>query len=195
MFEAQISYAENALQPVLSSETVHFHYGKHHNGYATNLNQLIKGTNFEGCDLKEIISESRGKNAKIFNNAAQLFNHDFYWKCLKVSNVLPAGLLKNLIDKQFGSIDKFKNEYINVAGTLFGSGWSWLVLEKDHLKFLNTSNAETPIGTSDIPLCVVDLWEHAYYIDYRNNRADYVTKIVNSCIDWNFCESQLNMVG
>ena len=212
MFEAKIGYGEDALQPVLSSETIRFHYGKHHVGYATNLNKLIAGTSFESISLENIIIDSRNRDVKIFNNAAQLFNHDFYWKCLKLKGLpqngplhdsyqkclnkkrLPRnGPFMDLINKQFGNFEKFQEEYISFAGGLFGSGWSWLVLdEKGNLKFINTQNAETPIGTSDIPLCVIDLWEHAYYIDYRNDRATYLQKIIENCVKWDFCESQMN---
>lgn len=193
MFEAEINYTENVLQPVLSSETIRFHYGKHHVGYATNLNKLIAGTSFENSSLEKIIADSRNRDIKIFNNAAQLFNHNFYWNCLNLQGLPQNGPFMDLINKQFDNFEKFQEEYMSFAGGLFGSGWSWLVLdEKGHLKFINTQNAETPVGTSDTPLCVIDLWEHAYYIDYRNNRADYLQKIIKNCINWSFCESQMS---
>ena len=179
------------MEPVLSSETINFHYGKHHVGYANTLNSLIKDTEFENLSLEEIIVKSRGTQPKIFNNASQLFNHNFYWKCLKVSASLPDGKLKDMINSQFGDFEKFRQEYAAFAGTMFGSGWSWLVFENGKLKFLNTSNAENPIGSDAKPLCVIDLWEHAYYIDYRNNRAGYVEQVLNECINWEFCDSQL----
>jgi Fe-Mn family superoxide dismutase len=152
---------------------------------------LIENTEFKNLSLEQIIIKTRNHNPKIFNNAAQLFNHDFYWKCLKNSSKLPSAKLLNLVNNQFGDFYKFCNEYIIFAGTMFGSGWSWLVEENGVLKFLNTANAENPIGLGATPLCVVDLWEHAYYIDYRNNRAEYIKKIIMNCINWNFCESQL----
>ena len=191
MFSATIEYSEKALEPFLSSETINYHYGKHHTGYANTLNSLIENTEFKNLSLEQIIIKTRNHNPKIFNNAAQLFNHDFYWKCLKKSSELPSAKLLNLVNNQFGDFDKFRNEYIIFAGTMFGSGWSWLVEENGVLKFLNTANAENPIGSGATPLCVVDLWEHAYYIDYRNNRAEYIKKIIMNCINWNFCESQL----
>ena len=191
MFSAQIEYSEKELEPFLSSETINFHYGKHHIGYANTLNSLIKNTEFQELSLEQIIIKSRDNQQKIFNSASQLFNHNFYWKCLKVSNEIPSGKLKSLIENQFGSFEKFCEEYIAFAGTMFGSGWSWLLEEKGKLKFFNTSNAENPIGSNVKILCVVDLWEHAYYIDYRNNRADYTAKIIRHCINWSFCESLL----
>ena len=191
MFSATIEYSEKALEPFLSSETINYHYGKHHTGYANTLNSLIENTEFKNLSLEQIIIKTRNLNPKIFNNAAQLFNHDFYWKCLKNSSKLPSAKLLNLVNNQFGDFYKFCNEYIIFAGTMFGSGWSWLVEENGVLKFLNTANAENPIGLGATPLCVVDLWEHAYYIDYRNNRAEYIKKTIMNCINWNFCESQL----
>ena len=191
MFSATIEYSEKALEPFLSSETINYHYGKHHTGYANTLNSLIENTEFKNLSLEQIIIKTRNHNPKIFNNAAQLFNHDFYWKCLKNPSELPSAKLLNLVNNQFGDFYKFCNEYIIFAGTMFGSGWSWLVEENGVLKFLNTANAENPIGSGATHLCVVDLWEHAYYIDYRNNRAEYIKKIIMNCINWNFCESQL----
>lgn len=197
MFSAKIEYSDEALEPFLSSEALKFHYGKHHVGYANTLNLLIEGTEFEGLHLDEIIVKSRGTNEKIFNNASQLFNHNFYWQCLKNEGKTSQKKLKDLVQAQFGSFDKFLDEYIAFASTLFGSGWSWLVFNSStptdtgNLKFVNTSNAENPVGSVDIPICVIDLWEHAYYVDYRNNRTDYIQKIVENCINWSFCESRL----
>ncbi|GHT91138.1 superoxide dismutase [Fe] [Alphaproteobacteria bacterium] len=191
IFQAQIAYKNTALVPVLNAETIDYHYGKHHCGYAKTLNSLIENTKFADKDLKEIITQSRGIDQKIFNNAAQLFNHDFYWKCLKVSKYKPLGKLKGLAEDQFNSFDEFLNQYISFANTMFGSGWCWLVLENEKLSFVNTQNAETVIGTNKNVICVVDLWEHAYYIDYRNDRASYINLIIRECINWEFCESQL----
>lgn len=201
MFSARIGYPKTALEPLISAETVSFHYGKHHVGYANTLNSLIKGTSFEKLSLENIIEKSRGVDQKVFNNAAQLFNHDFYWECLKKSEANPSEKFINLVSRQFGNFDKFLNEYISFATALFGSGWSWLVLDSGsssatplpRLSFLNTSNAENPVGSQSTPVCVIDLWEHAYYIDYRNNRAEYVQKVVKNCINWGFCESRLRI--
>ena len=191
MFTPEINYQDNSLEPFLTSEAIKFHFGKHHVGYCNTLNSLIKNTEYENLPLTEIIIQSRNKDVKIFNNASQLFNHNFYWKCLKINGEAPNGKLKSLIEEQFGNFDTFLQKFIDHAGSLFGSGWCWLVNDHGKLKFLNTQNVENPIGTELIPLCVIDLWEHAYYIDYRNNRAEYLNKIVKNCINWNFCESQV----
>lgn len=192
MFSAQISFVRDALEPILSSETIDYHYGKHHVGYANTLNGLINGTEYQQLPLEQIILLSKRNNQlKIFNNAAQLFNHDFYWKCLSTSEKLPSENLLHLINKQFGNFDKFREEYISFASTMFGSGWSWLVYNNSNLDFLNTTNADNPLGSDAIPLCVIDLWEHAYYIDYRNDRATYVKNIITDGINWDFCSSNL----
>jgi Fe-Mn family superoxide dismutase len=191
VFHAQIAYKNTELIPILSSETIDYHHGMHHQGYAKALNLLIENTKFADKTLEEIIVQSRGEDAKIFNNAAQLFNHDFYWKCLMVSQEKPTKKLKNLIENQFESFDVFLDCYVSFANTMFGSGWCWIILENEKLSFVNTQNAETPLGTNQKPVCVIDLWEHAYYIDYRNDRASYIKKIIRECINWKFCESQL----
>lgn len=182
--EAKISYKNSELSPILSEETIDFHYGKHHCGYAKTLNSLIVGTEFENMSLENMIVASRGKDQKIFNNASQVFNHDFYWKCLKKGQNAPEGKLKSMIDQQFNSFDAFLKDYIDFASTMFGSGWSWLVEKDGILSFLNTQNAENPIGSGYKPVCVIDLWEHAYYIDYRNNRASYIENLIKNCINW-----------
>lgn len=190
MFSAQIAYDEDYLRPVISPETIRFHYGKHHQGYANTLNSLIQGTEFQNLPLEQIIVQSRDRQPKIFNNASQLFNHDFYWKCLKTSAEQPSKALGQAIQAQFGGFNAFCDAYIIFAGTIFGSGWSWLVAEGNQLKFINTTNAENPIGSEQKPVCVIDLWEHAYYIDYRNDRATYIKNLVKQGINWDFCESQ-----
>ena len=191
-FIASIPYSNEALEPLLSEETISFHYGKHHCGYAATLNQLIKDTDFEGRQLESIVIKARGVNQKIFNNAAQLYNHDFYWQCLKVSGDSPSGMLEQLIKEQFSGFDDFISQYQSFASTVFGSGWSWLVKNAKHqLEFINTQNAGTPLGTGSLPVCVIDLWEHAYYLDYRNNRAEYLKKLLATGINWNFCSEQL----
>jgi Fe-Mn family superoxide dismutase len=190
IFRAQMPYDNNAsLVPILSAETVDYHYGKHHAGYAKTLQALVDGTDFSGKSLEEIIDASRGTNQKIFNNASQLFNHDFYWKCLGISERKPTGKLKDIILSQYGSFDKFLSEYISCASGLFGSGWSWLILENGNLSFVNTKSSEIPTGSDTKLICVVDLWEHAYYIDYRNDRASYINSSITKCINWEFCES------
>ncbi|MDR1983044.1 MAG: superoxide dismutase [Holosporaceae bacterium] len=191
IFQAQIAHKNTELIPILSSEAIDYHYGKHHCGYAKTLNSLIENTKFADKTLEEIIVQSRGVDGKIFNNAAQLFNHDFYWKCLATPTHGPTKKLKSLVENQFKSLDEFLNRYISFANTAFGSGWCWVVLENENLSFVNTQNAETPLGTDQKAICVIDLWEHAYYIDYRNDRALYISKIIKECINWEFCASQL----
>jgi Fe-Mn family superoxide dismutase len=191
-FQAQNIHTE--LTPVLSSKTIDYHYGKHHCGYAKTLNTLVEKTKFADKPLEEIIAQSRGVDQKIFNNAAQLFNHDFYWKCLNVSSEQPTGKLQHLAKAQFASFEEFVNQYIAHANTMFGSGWCWVVWEKGQLAFINTQNAETPVGTNQKAICVIDLWEHAYYIDYYNDRALYISRILKECINWKFCESQLELL-
>jgi Fe-Mn family superoxide dismutase len=193
IFQAQIAYKNTSLIPILSSEAIDYHHGKHHCGYAKTLNSLIKNTKFADKTLEEIIIQSRSVDTKIFNNAAQLFNHDFYWKCLSPSIGKPTGKLKTLAENQFQSLEAFLSQYISSASTMFGSGWCWVVLENENLSFVNTQNAETPLGTNKKAICVIDLWEHAYYIDYRNDRASYINKIIRECINWEFCESQLKI--
>jgi Fe-Mn family superoxide dismutase len=192
-YEAYIPYENTELAPILSSETIDYHYGKHHCGYAKTLYSLIENTeSIVGKSLEEFIVQSRGVNQKIFNNAAQLFNHNFYWKCLKPTSDEATGRLKILAENQFGSFYELLNQYISFANTMFGSGWAWLVIGRDEkLSFVNTQNADTPLGVPQSPLCVVDLWEHAYYIDYRNDRSAYIDKIIRECVNWAFCESQL----
>lgn len=191
-FKAQIPFENNALEPFLSTEAIKYHYGKHHQGYANTLNSLIINTDFAKMSLIDIIKFSRNKHEKIFNNASQIYNHDFYWNCLTNTKTHPNGKLAQMIKQQFESTEKFFDTYINFAGTMFGSGWSWLLEQNEELIFLNTSNAENPIGSSQKPICVIDLWEHAYYIDYRNDRAKYINTLIRNHINWDFCEKMLN---
>ena len=179
-----LPYSLDALQPHISKETLEFHYGKHHQTYVTNLNNLIKGTEFEGKSLEDIVKKSSGG---IFNNAAQVWNHTFYWNSLSPNGGgEPTGALGEAIKKKWGSFDKFKEEFAKVAIGTFGSGWAWLVKKADgSLDFASTSNAATPLTGADKPLLTCDVWEHAYYIDYRTKRPDYVGafwKLVN----WEF---------
>jgi Fe-Mn family superoxide dismutase len=179
-----LPYAKNALEPVISTETIDYHYGKHHQAYVTNLNNLIKGTEFENSSLEEIILKSSGG---IFNNAAQVWNHTFYWNGFKPKGGgTPTGELAAAIDKAFGSFDEFKKQFTQKAITTFGSGWAWLVKNKDgSLSLESTSNAATPMTKDQTALLTIDVWEHAYYVDYRNARPKYIEefwKIVN----WNF---------
>lgn len=178
-----LPYEKDALEPHISKETIEYHYGKHHQAYVDNLNKLIVGTEFEGKSLEDIIMKSSGG---IFNNAAQVWNHTFYWNCLSPSPAKqPSGKIKEAIDAEFGSFDEFKSKFTTAALTLFGSGWAWLVKNKDgKLEIIQTSNAETPIRDGMTPLMVCDVWEHAYYIDKQNRRPAYLDSFWE-VLDWN----------
>ena len=185
-----LPFAKDALEPVISSETLDYHHGKHHNTYVTNLNNLIPGTEFENASLEEIIMKSEGG---IFNNAAQVWNHTFYWNCLRSpsDDNAPDGALADAINGAFGSFEEFKKAFASSGATNFGSGWTWLVRNEDgSLEIVNTSNAGNPMTAGKKPLLTADVWEHAYYIDYRNARPAYLEafwKIVN----WDFVAANL----
>lgn len=185
----QLPYSLDALEPHISKETLEYHYGKHHNAYVTNLNKLIPGTEFEHLSLEEIIMKSKGG---IFNNAAQVWNHSFYWLCLSPNGGgEPTGKLAEAINQAFGSFDAFKEQFTQAAITTFGSGWAWLVQDKDgQLKITSTSNAGTPMTEGVNALLTCDVWEHAYYIDYRNLRPDYV-KAFWSLVNWEFVANNM----
>ncbi|NVP17755.1 superoxide dismutase [Fe] [Candidatus Gracilibacteria bacterium] len=190
MFELpKLPYEKNALEPYISSETLEYHYGKHHQAYVTNLNNLIVGTEFENMSLEEIIKKS---SAGIFNNAAQVWNHTFYWNCLSPNaGGIANGEVSKLIDRDFGSFENFKEKFSTSAIGNFGSGWTWLVLNSDlELEIYNTSNAATTLTTDKKALLVVDVWEHAYYIDTRNARPKYVENFWN-LVNWDFVNSNL----
>jgi len=179
-----LPYAKNELVPHISEETVEYHYGKHHQTYVTNLNNLIPGTEFDGLTLEEIIVKSSGP---IFNNAAQVWNHTFYWNSLAPKGGgLPTGALANAINTTFGSFEKFKEEFTKCAVTTFGSGWAWLVKNTDgSLSLVSTSNAGCPLTTGQTPLLTCDVWEHAYYIDFRNARPSYLEAFW-ALVNWDF---------
>jgi len=179
-----LPYPLDGLQPHISKETLEFHYGKHHQTYVTNLNNLIKGTEFESASLEEIVKKSSGG---VFNNAAQIWNHTFYWNSLSPKGGgAPSGALAAAIDKNWGSFEAFKEAFTKSAVGNFGSSWTWLVKKADgSLDIVNTSNAATPVTTADTPLITCDLWEHAYYIDYRNRRPDYLGAFW-SLVNWDF---------
>ncbi len=185
----QLPYAIDALAPHISAETLEFHHGKHHKAYVDNLNKMISGTEFEVMDLEGIIKKSSGG---IFNNAAQIWNHTFYWNCLSpAGGGQPTGDLAAAIDGAFGSFDEFKKQFSQTAVTTFGSGWGWLVKKGDgSLALQSTSNAGTPLTTGDSPLLTCDVWEHAYYIDYRNARPKYVETFWN-LVNWDFVARNL----
>lgn len=177
-----LPYEMNALEPYISQKTLEFHYGKHHRTYVENLNKLIAGTKFENMSLEEIIKEAAGKAEYqgIFNNAAQAWNHAFFWKCMKKGGGKPQGAILSRIEKDFGSYEKFREEFKNAAVTQFGSGWAWLVEQDGKLAIMKTANADTPIAHGLKALLTVDVWEHAYYLDYQNRRADFVEAFLNN---------------
>jgi Fe-Mn family superoxide dismutase len=179
-----LPYAKGALAPYLSEETLEYHHGKHHNAYVTNLNGLVEGAELAGKSLEEIILASDGG---VFNNAAQVWNHTFYWKCMKPGGGgAPTGDLAKAIDDAFGSYEAFAKEFTQAAVTQFGSGWAWLVVEDGALKIAKTGNADLPLKHGQTALLTVDVWEHAYYIDYRNLRPKYVETFLSSLVDWDF---------
>ena len=184
-----LPYANNALEPHISAETIDFHYGKHHQAYVTNLNKMTEGTEFAALGLVDIIKKSQGG---MFNNAAQVWNHSFYWNCLSPNGGgEPSGKLLDAINAAFGSFAKFKEEFTKTAIGTFGSGWAWLVQRADgSLALASTSNAATPITGDDTPLLTCDVWEHAYYIDYRNARPKYLDAFWN-LVNWNFAAGQM----
>lgn len=178
-----LPYDLKALAPNISAETLEYHYGKHHQAYVTNLNNLIPNTEFEKLSLEEIIKKSSGP---VFNNAAQVWNHTFYWHCLSPKHTNPTGALAEAIDKTFGSLEKFKEAFSKAAIGQFGSGWAWLVKNPDgSLAIQSTSNAGTPMTENKKALLTCDVWEHAYYIDYRNARPKYVEKYWE-LVNWDF---------
>ncbi len=183
-----LPYAKDALKPYISEETLEYHYGKHHQAYVTNLNKLIEGTEFADASLEEIIKKASGG---IFNNGAQVFNHTFYWNCLKPGGGgEPTGVVADAINKTFGSFDKFKEEFTKAGATLFGSGWVWLVESGGKLEIIQGSNAANPIRDGKKVLLTCDVWEHAYYVDYRNARPKYLEAFWN-LVNWDFVAKNL----
>ncbi|MFN7185374.1 MAG: superoxide dismutase [Alphaproteobacteria bacterium] len=188
----ELPYKKTALEPFMSAQTFDFHYGKHHQAYVTNLNKLIEGTDFAGKTLEQIILASSGDAAKagIFNNAAQVWNHTFFWHSMKPGGGgKPSGELAAKIEKDFGSYEKFAEEFKTAAAGQFGSGWAWLVLDNGTLKVSKTANAETPLTKGQTPILTLDVWEHAYYLDYQNRRPDFITTFLDKLANWEFAAS------
>ena len=189
-----LPYVESALDPVISSRTVGINYGKHHKTYVDNLNKLIIDTELAGLSLEEIISKtaSQANKAGIFNNAAQIWNHTFYWNSLSQrGGGEPPLVLKQKIESSFGNLDSCKKELAAAAMTQFGSGWAWLVMNGDKLEVTKTANAESPLSMEVKPLLVIDVWEHAYYLDYENRRIEYVNAVIEKLINWGSAEDNL----
>ncbi|MDQ1336659.1 MAG: Superoxide dismutase [Thermodesulfobacteriota bacterium] len=191
---SSLPYADNALSPVISANTIGFHYGKHHKAYVDNLNKLVAGTDFANLPLEKIITQTAGKADKtaIFNNAAQTWNHTFYWRSLRPKGGGgPPAVLKQKIEASFGTVDACKQELATAAMAQFGSGWTWLVLDSAKLKVVKTGNADGPMTTGMKPLLTIDVWEHAYYLDYQNRRKDYVNAVLDNLIHWDFAAENL----
>ena len=194
MFQlSPLPFDKKALEPYISSETLDYHHGKHHQAYVNNLNALIETTSYNGKTLEEIIRQSEHTDDKIFNNAAQIWNHDFFWKSLCKNGAKgPSDKLKEKIERDFGSLENFKNDFKQAAISQFGSGWAWLVQDKETLKIVKTPNAQTPLTSSFTPLLTCDVWEHAYYIDYQNRRPDFVQTFLDHLVNWDFIENNLS---
>jgi Fe-Mn family superoxide dismutase len=191
-----LPFPDNALDPVISANTLSFHYGKHHKAYVDNLNKLIAGTPLEGQPLEKIILESAGKadKAGVFNNAAQVWNHTFYWNSLKPNGGgTPPAALAKLIERDFGSLDALKKELATAATTQFGSGWAWLAQVDGKLAVTKTSNAELPMTKGQKALLTIDVWEHAYYLDYQNRRPDYANAVIEKLLNWQFAADNLGV--
>jgi Fe-Mn family superoxide dismutase len=189
-----LPWADTVLDPVISAKTLSFHWGKHHKGYVDALNGLIKGGPLEGKPLAEIVRASAADSAAkaIFNNAAQSWNHEFYWKSLRPKGGAgPSGLLAERIEASFGTLDVLKKALVDAGTGQFGSGWAWLVAEGPALKVVKTANADTPITAGTTPLLVVDVWEHAYYLDWQNRRKDHLAAVVDGLLNWEFAAANL----
>jgi superoxide dismutase, Fe-Mn family len=189
-----LPWAENALDPVISANTISFHYGKHHATYVKKLNELVSGTRYAQMPLERVIAETAGHpdSQKIFNNAAQAWNHTFFWNCMRPgAGGKPTGILAEAIDRDLGGYDKFREGFIKAAVECFGSGWAWLALRNGKLEVVALPNAGTPIASGSTALLTVDVWEHAYYLDYQNRRPEFVTAVVDKLLDWNFAAQQL----
>lgn len=191
-----LPYSYDALEPHISKETLEFHHDKHHQTYVTKLNELIKGTDLENVELDEIIKKTAGDSSKqaVFNNAAQVWNHTFYWNCMTANGGgKPTGPIAAKIDEAFGSYEKFAEEFANAATTQFGSGWAWLVADQvnGQLSITKTSNADTPLAHGQVAVLTIDVWEHAYYIDYRNARPKYISTFLEHLVNWEYANAKL----
>lgn len=190
-----LPYADNALSPVISSNTIGFHYGKHHKGYVDKLNEITKGKSYENMSLEQVVLKSAKTKADtaIFNNAAQIWNHNFYWNSMKPGGGgKPGGTLAQKIEAAFGSYDNFKKQFADTTIAQFGTGWGWLVADKaGKLSIVKTGDADNPLTKNLKPLLTIDVWEHAYYLDYQNKRADYVNAVIDKLLNWEFAAKNL----
>jgi superoxide dismutase, Fe-Mn family len=190
----QLPYADNALEPHYSAKTIGFHYGKHHKAYVDNLNKLVGGTPLDDKSLEEIILATAGDSSRVgmFNNSAQVWNHTFFWSCMKPGGGgKPQGELARKIDLAFGGLEKFAEQFKAAAVGRFGSGWAWLIAEGGALKIVSTANADTPLTKNQTALLTVDVWEHAYYLDYQNRRPDFVQAFLDHLVNWDFVAANL----
>jgi superoxide dismutase, Fe-Mn family len=185
----ELPYAYDALQPYMSRETLEYHHDKHHQAYVTNGNNLLKGSEFEGQSLEEIVKNSFGKNAALFNNAGQHYNHNHFWLWMKPNGggALPGALEKKII-QDLGSVEKMKEDFIQAGVSQFGSGWCWLALKEGRLHIMKSANGESPLVQGATPILGCDVWEHSYYIDYRNRRPDYVKAFINDLVNWDYVD-------
>ena len=189
-----LPYEQSALQPVISANTLGFHHGKHHKTYVDTLNKLIAGTEFADMPLEKIVRATANQpdHTEIFNNAGQAWNHNFYWRCMRPSGGgEPPAVLKRLMESSFGSVDACKKELSKAAVGQFGSGWAWLAQDGEKLKIIKTGNANSPLTLGSKPLLTIDVWEHAYYLDYQNRRVDYVNALIDKLANWNFAAENL----
>jgi Fe-Mn family superoxide dismutase len=190
-----LPFKKNSLTPYISEQTIEFHYGKHHSTYVTNVNKMVEGTDLADQSLEDIIKKTVNDASLtgVFNNAAQVWNHSFYWNCMKPGGGgAPSGAIAGFIDSAFGSYEKFAEQFKNAGVTQFGSGWAWLVMNGDKLEITKTSNADSPIAHGLKPLLTVDVWEHAYYLDYQNRRPDYLSAFIQHLINWEFVNSLMD---
>lgn len=193
--QCELAFERDALEPYMSRETLLFHYDKHHSGYANKLESLIEGTEYEHLDLESIIEVSRRNgDIDVLNNAAQTWNHNFFWRSLSPNGGRPDGAIRDLVETQFNSIEDFKKAFHEAATGVFGSGWVWLVIENGELNIVTSVNAETPLGTNQTPLLTLDVWEHAYYVDYRNRRAAFADAFLDNLVNWKFAAANLEML-
>lgn len=191
-----LPWADNALEPTISARTIGIHYGKHHRAYFDNLHKLLAGTPLEQASLEQIIMQSHDQPAlaDVFNNAAQAWNHNFYWNSLSPAPSAPSEKLQAAITRKFGSVDALAKALVATSASQFGSGWGWLVLDRGELAVVKTSNAETPFTRGLVPLLTVDVWEHAYYLDYQNRRPDYLVATISRHLNWAFASANLDRV-
>ena len=191
--QSTLPYDYDALEPYVSAETLSYHYDKHHRGYVDKLNKLIEGTPYAGLSLEDIVSKAReNADIDILNNALQAWNHAFLWESMSPNGgSVPEGRIKELIEEGFGDLQTFRDRFKEAALSHFGSGWVWLVLDGPRLRILTTVNADAPLGTHMVPVLTLDVWEHAYYIDYRNERARYVETFLDKLVNWKFAAANL----